>query len=123
MAAVQTTDEGHPEQLKLSGVKGFRKDEIVAWAKHHLQKDTAVVSDGWTCFDGVRKAGCQHQVRISEGRRAAVQKPEFYWVNTVLGHLKSALRSSYHWFEPKYAQRYLARKLQAVAVNFIEITS
>jgi len=29
-------------------------------------------------------------------------------VNTVLGNLKSALRSTYHAVGPKYAQRYLA---------------
>ena len=44
----------------------------------------------------------------SDGGRAEVEKPEFCWVNTVLGNLKSALRSSYHSFSPKYAQRYLA---------------
>ena len=37
-----------------------------------------------------------------------MEKPEFYWVNTVLGNLKTALRSSCHSFDAKYAQRYLA---------------
>ncbi|MFA0813510.1 transposase, partial [Microbulbifer epialgicus] len=35
-------------------------------------------------------------------------EPEFYWVNTVLGNLKSALRSNYYAIRAKYAQRYLA---------------
>ena len=108
VAAVQTTREGQPDQLKLSVVKGFRKQEISDWVKQHLQHGTAVVSDGEACFNGVSEAGCQHQVLISGGGRAAVEKPEFYWVNTVLGNLKSALRSSYHGFESKYSQRYLA---------------
>ena len=37
-----------------------------------------------------------------------MEEPEFYWVNTILGNLKSALRSTYHAIRPKYAQRYLA---------------
>ena len=36
-----------------------------------------------------------------------MEEPEFYWVNTILGNLKSALRSTYHAIRPKYAQRYL----------------
>jgi len=57
----------------------------------------------------VKQAGCAHEavIIISSGC-AAVEKPEFYWVNTVLGNLKTALRISYHSFDPKYAPRYLA---------------
>ena len=42
------------------------------------------------------------------GGKAAVERPEFRWVNTILGNLKSALRGTYHAVRPKYAQRYLA---------------
>ncbi len=42
------------------------------------------------------------------GERAAVEKDEFYWVSTALGSLKTALRSSCHPFDAKYAQRCLA---------------
>lgn len=45
---------------------------------------------------------------MSGGGRASVEEPEFYWVNTILGNLKSALRSTYHAIRPKYAQRYLS---------------
>ena len=38
----------------------------------------------------------------------AVENLEFHWINTVLGNLKTALRSSYHSFRPQYAQSYLA---------------
>ena len=61
-----------------------------------------------TCFNAVVDAGCEHDKIVCGGGRASVEKPEFYWVNTVLGNLKSALRSTYHSLKPKYAQRYLA---------------
>ncbi len=47
-------------------------------------------------------------VQTTDECRPGVEEPQFWWVNTVLGNLKSALRSTYHSFEPKYAQRYLA---------------
>ena len=108
VAAVQTSEEGHPQRVKFSVVKGFRNSEITQWAQHHLSDDVHVVSDGLKCFEAVTQSGCTHEAVITGGGRAAVEKPEFYWVNTILGNLKTALRSSYHSFEPKYAQRYLA---------------
>ena len=46
--------------------------------------------------------------RLTGGGKAAVERPEFRWVNTILGNIKSALRGTYHAIRPKYAQRYLA---------------
>ena len=40
--------------------------------------------------------------------RAAVERPEFRWVNTILGNIKNALRATYHAIRPKYAQRDLS---------------
>ena len=34
--------------------------------------------------------------KVCGGGRATVEEPAFYWLNTALGHLKSALRSTYH---------------------------
>jgi hypothetical protein len=69
---------------------------------------STVISDGLACFNAVTEAGCLHDKIVCGGGRASIEEPEFYWVNTVLGNLKSALRSTYHAVRPKYAQRYLA---------------
>lgn len=67
-----------------------------------------VISDGLACFNAVVDAGCFHDKIVCGGGRASVEEPEFYWVNTILGNLKSSLRSTYHAIRPKYAQRYLS---------------
>jgi transposase-like protein len=108
VAAVETTDNGNPTRIKLSIVKGFRKEEIRRWSDRHLVSGSTVITDGLACFNGVSDAGCFHEKIVCGGGRASVEEPEFYWVNTVLGNLKSALRSTYHSFRPKYAQRYLS---------------
>ena len=108
VAAVQTTGEGQPGRVKLTVVKGFRKSVIASWAGRHLVEGSRVVSDGLACFGAVAEAGCRHDSVVCGGGRAAVENPQFYWVNTVLGNLKSSLRSTYHSFQPKYAQRYLS---------------
>ena len=108
VAAVQTTCEGHPVRIKLSVVKGFRKTEIGAWGEKHLVEGSTIISDGLACFNAVSDAGCWHHKIVCGGGRASVEEPEFYWVNTILGNLKSALRSTYHAIRPKYVQRYLA---------------
>lgn len=108
VAAVQTTAQGQPEAVKLQVVKGFRSRVIERWAKHAFTPGSTIISDGLPCFIAVERAGCEHDRIICGGGKASVQEPEFYWVNTVLGNLKSALRSTYHAVRPKYAQRYLA---------------
>ena len=108
VAAVETTSEGHPTRIKLAVVKGFRSAEIAAWSRQHLAQGSVVISDGLACFNAVTDAGCIHDRIVCGGGRAAVAEPEFYWVNTILGNLKSSLRSTYHAIGKKYAQRYLS---------------
>jgi transposase-like protein len=108
VAAVETTNDGSPVHIKLSTVKGFRKSEIEMWTEQHVTTGSTVISDGLACFNAVIDAGCFHDKIICGGGRASVEEPEFYWVNTILGNLKSSLRSTYHAIRPEYAQRYLA---------------
>ncbi|GAB2873947.1 hypothetical protein GCM10027180_00390 [Microbulbifer echini] len=104
VAAVGTTKKGRPTRI----VKGFRSSEISAWSKKHLCNGSTVIPDGLACFNAVTAAGCAYDKIVFGGGRSSVEEPEFYWVNTVLGNLKSALRSTYHAIRPKYAKRYLA---------------
>ena len=91
-----------------ASVKGFRTEAIKSWSQQHLTEGSTVISDGLACFNAVVEAGCLHDKIVCGGGRASVEKPEFYWVNTILGNLKSSLRSTYHAIRPKYAQRYLS---------------
>jgi hypothetical protein len=69
---------------------------------------TRVVSDGLGCFAAVTSAGCLH-TPIVVGQRKPRELPEFVWVNTVLGNLKTTLSGAFHAFKyPKYASSYLA---------------
>ena len=94
--------------MKLTVVEGFRLSEAAAWAHQHLSAGTQVVSDGLACFHGVSAAGCAHDKIVVGSGKASVERPEFRWVNTILGNIKSALRGTYHAIRPKYAQRYLS---------------
>ena len=108
VAAVQTTEQGQPVAIKLHVVDGFRYQTIAAWAKSSISPGSTVISDGLACFNAVTGAKCAHDKIVCGGGAASVEEPEFYWVNTVLGNLKSALRSTYHSIKPKHAKRYLA---------------
>ena len=108
VAAVQTTDDRQPVKIKLSIVEGFTTKAIQEWTEQHVASGSTVISDGLACFNAVTEAGCAHDKIVCGGGRASVEEVEFYWVNTVLGNLKSALRSTYHAISPKHARRYLA---------------
>jgi hypothetical protein len=108
VAAVSLSDEGHPLRVKLSPVPGFTLKAIAAWARTNLAVGSTVCSDGLSCFSAVTAAGCVHQPTVVAGRKPK-DLPEFHWINTVLGNLKTSLSGSYHAFDfRKYAARYLA---------------
>lgn len=109
VAAVQTSEAGHPQRLLLRPVKTFSSAEIECWAKASLAAGTTVVSDGLACFRAVEAAGCTHQPQVVGTTRKSTDMPCFTWVNTVLGNLKTAISGTYHAFAfRKYAHRYLS---------------
>ena len=114
VAAVSLDPAGHPLRAKLTPVPGFTLKAIAAWANAHLSPGSCVVSDGLARFVGVGEAGCQH-LPIVVGGRKPKDLPDFHWVNTVLGNVKTGTTGAYHAFDfAKYAERYLG----AIAYRF-----
>jgi len=108
VAAVSLDCKNRPRFLKLNLVSGFTFDDIGKWAKASLAPGCAVVSDGLGCFAAVTKAGSTHQV-VVVGDHKPKDLPEFMWVNTLLGNLKTSLAGAYHSLKyRKYPTHYLA---------------
>ena len=109
VAAVQTSAGGKPLFIRLTQVAGFTKEALKDWAQRSLAPTAHVVSEGLVCFEAVTHTVHSHERHIVGTGRQAVQRPEFRWVNTVLGNLKTALSGTYHAIKhAKYANRYLA---------------
>jgi hypothetical protein len=114
VVAVSPDEAGYPLRAKLTPLPGFTRKAIASWASTHLSPDTLVVSDALACFAAVSEAGCAHQP-IVVGARKPKDLPDFLWVNTVLGNVKTSLSGAYHAFDfRKYAERYLG----AIAYRF-----
>ena len=96
--------------MRLTPVAGFTKTALADWAAHALAPGAHVVSDGLWCFEAVTKlADTTHERHVVGSGPQAVKRPEFRWVNTMLGNLKTAFAGTYHSFDyAKYAHRYLA---------------
>ena len=108
VAAVSLDDKGNPRYIKLQRVKGFTCASIQAWAQAALTPGCRVASDGLACFAAVTQAGCIHNPVVVAGRLPR-DLPQFKWVNTVLGNLKTSLHGTYHslgW--DKHADSYIA---------------
>lgn len=95
VAAVSLDDKGRPQFLKLNRVSGSTSEAIKAWAQACLAPQTRVLSDGLGCFAAVRAAGCMH-TPIVVGDRKPRELPQFQWVNTILGNLKTTLHGAFH---------------------------
>ena len=90
VAAVSLNEAGHPMYAKLSVVSGFTSLALGNWAKASLTPGSVVSSDGLGCFAAVAGAGCLHLPTVV-GALKPRDLPEFKWVNTVLGNLKTTL--------------------------------
>ena len=107
VAAISLSAEGRPLYIKMAPVPGFTRKAVFDWATADLASDCIVTSDGLGCFSGVTDAGCQHRAIVADGRKPK-ELPEFNWINTVLGNLKTSLGGAYHAFDfAKYGTRYL----------------
>jgi len=107
VAAVSLNEAGNPLYVKVTAVPAFSNDAISTWAKANLKPDCTVLSDGLGCFSAVTEAGCIHHVEVV-GQRKPRELPQFKWVNTVLGNLKTMLSGAYKSFGyAKYADHYL----------------
>jgi len=108
VAAVSLSENNRPIRVRFTPVAGFTLKAISSWAKDHLAPSSTVFSDGLACFGAVTDAGCRHHPTVMAGRKPKAV-PEFRWINTVLGNLKTSLSGCYHAFDfQKYAARYLA---------------
>lgn len=97
VAAVSLNDAGNPVYVKMTPIPGFTRQAIADWACSNLDASCVVISDGLACFNGVTEAGCQHCVIVAGGRKPK-ELPEFNWINTILGNLKTSLGGAYHAF-------------------------
>ena len=108
IAAVQTTEAGHPVLMCLKKLE-FTKEAVAKWARHSLCASARVVSDGLWCFQSVTAAGASHERTVTGGGAGSVKLEQFRAVNTLLGNLKTAFSGTYHAFDfVKYGHRYLA---------------
>ena len=107
LAAVSKVN-GKPGQIKLSVIKGFRTNEIKQWSEKNLEVGSSVLSDGLSCFRGVKNAGFNHHFLVVGNSRDANKTAAFDWVNTILGNLKTALAGTFHKLSAHHLQRHLA---------------
>ena len=105
--AVSLNEAGHPIYSRITAVSGFSSKAISDWAKRHLAPGSHILSDGLACFRAVTTANCHHRAVVTGGKHPD-DLPQFRWINTLLGNLKTSFSGTFHAFNfDKYARRYL----------------
>ena len=104
VAALETTEVRLPRKIKFQAVTGFRLAAIESWRRRNVAPGTTACSDGLSRFVAFAKAGCIHSPATAAGR-ASVRVKEFVWPDTVIGSVKTALRSKHLSMKGKYARR------------------
>jgi transposase-like protein len=107
VAAVSLNEAGHPIHARITAMSGFSAEAIADWAKRHLEPSTHVLSDGLACLRAVTTANCLHKAVVTSGKHPN-DLPQFRWINTLLGNLKTNFSGTFHALNfDKYARRYL----------------
>jgi hypothetical protein len=107
VASVETTDSGKPKRVQLRRVKRFTKKVITKLASETLAPTARVVTDGLGCFRGLGSTTASHTAFIVSELGWSEKLPQFKWVNTILGNIKSAITGTYRAVR-KHADRTLA---------------
>ena len=107
VAAVETTDSGKPKRIQLRRVKRFTKKTVKALAGKTLWPTARACTDACGCFRGLAGAVAEHTVLIVAELKHSEKLPQFKWVNTMLGNIKSAITGTYRAVR-KHANRTLA---------------
>lgn len=97
VAAISINSNCHPLRVKLLPVNGFTSEATSDWAKAALASSREVVFDGLDCFRNVTSNGCAPKSIVAAGRDPK-DLPEFKWVNTFLGNLKTSISGTHHSF-------------------------
>lgn len=100
------TREGKPIHMQLRRVPDFTQKALADYAAANIEPGSWVISDGLSCFPGVKTAGMKHLAVVTGKGRPT--HPFFTWVNTGLGNLKSAIVGTCRSFDNQHAERYLA---------------
>jgi ribosomal protein L37AE/L43A len=100
------TRENKPIYTQLRRVSGFTSEAIRSYATANIEPGSRVTSDGLACFAAVTEAGVKHRAIITGSGRPTA--PEFKWVNTGLGNIKSAITGTCRSCSTQHADRYLA---------------
>ena len=97
VAAVSLNEAGHPIHARITAVHGFSSEAISDWAKRNLAPGSHVLSDGLACFRAVTKANCHHKAVVTGGKHPN-DLPQFLWIKTLLGNLKTSFSGTFHAF-------------------------
>ena len=107
VAAVQTTELGHPVLCCLAQIP-FTSKALENFAAKSVLLPATIVSDGLGCFAALAQMGMVHDRTVTGGGSASVKLPQFLAVNTLLSNLKTGFTGTFHAFDfAKYAHRYL----------------
>ena len=96
-----------PDQLKLSLLSRFSKEEIAGWSKRFIQHNSQVFSDALPGFSGLARHLVSHTV-VNVTRRPDEKDHLFRSINTIMGNLKRYLLGIHHAVRKNFCARYLS---------------
>jgi transposase-like protein len=92
-------------RIRLRAVPDMSGDSLVPFVQEVVEPGTTVNTDGWSGYEGLKKAGYKHRVRPMKG--AKDPSKVLLHAHRAISNLKAWLMGTHHGVSPKHLQTYL----------------
>lgn len=92
-------------RVRLRALPDVSADSLVPFVREVVEPGSTVHTDGWSGYEGLKKAGYKHRVRAMKGARDPSKV--LLHAHRAISNLKAWLIGTHHGVSPKHLQPYL----------------
>jgi transposase-like protein len=110
IAACERTAQGKMGDVVMKAVKAFDAEHVKAFRDAHIADGAEVHTDGLRAFGSFADASASrtHKVTVTGSKRPEKARGSaFFWINTAIANLSTAIKATYKAPSPKHLPDYL----------------
>lgn len=101
--ALQLSNEGHPQFLKMNVISNAKGDTLLAFAEKNITEGSTIHSDAFQSYHALsEKYHCDMQKYDPQSDDERLK-----WLHVMISNIKANIAGAYHGLEGTYLQRYL----------------
>ncbi len=104
--ALELDQAGKPRRVAMDTLAKVDGHSLRKFTQKSVAKGATLLTDGWSAYKAVAKAGYKHHATVTGSGPKAIAK--FPWIHTFIGNMKRMILGTHHHVSPKHLAHYLA---------------